>query len=127
MSGSRPPVSQTEELRINVEFLWAPSILPYTIEYAAAIGHEAVVGKVEVESKDDDGETPLLWAATRGHEAVVQRLLASEKVEIDSKDNDGGTPLSCAAAMAHEAVVQRLLATGKIEIDLKDDHGRTPL
>ncbi len=47
---------------------------------AAANEHEGVVkallatGKVEVDSKDGDGWTPLSWAAAHGHEGVVKLL-----------------------------------------------------
>jgi ankyrin repeat protein len=43
-------------------------------------GHEAVVkllletGKVEVDSKDKNGLTPLSWAAENGHEVIVKLL-----------------------------------------------------
>jgi ankyrin repeat protein len=47
---------------------------------AAKKGREAVVKLLlekgaELESKDGDGRTPLLWAAAGGHEAVVKLLL----------------------------------------------------
>ncbi|KAF2230381.1 purine and uridine phosphorylase [Viridothelium virens] len=42
-------------------------------------------------------QTPLFWAASGGHEAVVKLLVASEKVDVDlkdnNKDNNGRTPL----------------------------------
>jgi ankyrin repeat protein len=41
---------------------------------------------VEVNSKDDDSQTPLFRAAQRGHEAVVKELLKQEDVEADAKD-----------------------------------------
>jgi len=56
---------------------------------AALLGHEAVVklllatGKADVDSKDNEGQTPLSWAALLGHEAVVKLLLATGKADID--------------------------------------------
>ena len=43
----------------------------------------------EPESKDKNGRTPLLWAAEKGHEAVVKLLLTESSVDPDSKDWDG--------------------------------------
>jgi hypothetical protein len=83
---------------------------------------------IDVDAKDDNGWTPLSWAAERGHEAVVKLLLGTGKVDVDAKDEEyGWTPLSLAAENGHEAVVQLLLGTGKVDIDTKDNDGRTPL
>ncbi|KAH8693478.1 ankyrin repeat-containing domain protein, partial [Phaeosphaeriaceae sp. PMI808] len=65
-------------------------------------------GKVDMNSKDNNGQTPLSWAAMKGHEAVVKLLLETGKVDVDLKDNDGCTPLSWAAEKGHEAVVKLL-------------------
>jgi hypothetical protein len=62
----------------------------------------------EINSRDNDGRTPLLWAAARGHEAVVRLLLDTGKADIDSKDRAGLTPLWWAAARGHEAIVKVL-------------------
>jgi ankyrin repeat domain-containing protein 50 len=63
----------------------------------------------EVNSKDNEySQTPLSWAAEKGHEAVVKLLLATGKADVDSKDRDGQTPLSWAAQKGHEAVVKLL-------------------
>jgi ankyrin repeat protein len=50
--------------------------------WAAESGHEAVVklllaSKAKVDSKYDNGQTPLLLAVKRGHEAVVNLLSGS--------------------------------------------------
>ena len=96
-------------------------------------GLEAVVElllateRVDPDSKDNGGQTPLSWAARNGHEAVVKLLLATERVDPDSKGNDGWTPLSYAAANGHEAVVKLLLATERVDPDSKGSGSRTPL
>ncbi|KAI9772157.1 MAG: hypothetical protein M1839_002528, partial [Geoglossum umbratile] len=78
--------------------------------------------------QDSYEQTPLLWAARNGHEAVVELLLAMRKVDVDSKNKYGQTPLSWAAESGHEAVAELLLATGKVDVDSKDSNGgRTPL
>ena len=65
-------------------------------------------GKVDADSKDDCGRTPLWQAAKNGHEVVVKLLLATGKVDTDSKDEYRRTPLSQAAKNGHEAVVKLL-------------------
>jgi len=40
---------------------------------------------IGADSKDEDGRTPLSWAAEEGHEAVVLLLVEREDVKADSK------------------------------------------
>ncbi|MCJ1345215.1 hypothetical protein MMC31_003421 [Peltigera leucophlebia] len=80
------------------------------------------------DSKDENGQTPLSWAAKRGHNAVVKLLLANNSVNPDSKDiNYGRTPLWWAARNGHDTVVKLLLAKDGVDPDSKDKIGRTPL
>ncbi|RYP19648.1 hypothetical protein DL765_003241 [Monosporascus sp. GIB2] len=81
----------------------------------------------DVNAKDKDGWTPLLWAAMEGYEAIAKLLLDTGKVDPDVKAKDGGTPLLLAAVKGHETIAKLLLDTGKIDPDIKDNSGRTPL
>jgi ankyrin repeat protein len=50
-------------------------------------------GKVDVDAKDYIGQTPLWWAAMKGHEAVVKMLVDTGKVDVDAEDEGGWTPV----------------------------------
>jgi ankyrin repeat protein len=100
---------------------------------AALLGLEAVMrmllakGDVDLDSKDNYGRTPLLWATREGHEAVVRLLAERDDVVADSNDRHGRTPLSYAVREGHEAVVWLLMERDDVVVDSKDDDGRTPL
>ena len=52
----------------------------------------------------DHGVTPLLIAAEKGHEAIVQALVELG-TDINKAMDDGATPLSIAAQQGHTAIV----------------------
>jgi len=60
---------------------------------------------------DDEGRTPLHWAADRGHAACAQ-LLLEEKALPDPQDMDGMTPLDYALTCEHAEVSAVLIAFG---------------
>ena len=98
---------------------------------AAIEGQEVVVQRLlhngaELNLKDDNGQTPLSWAAEYGHEAVV-KLLLSRDVAADPQSKHGRTPISYAAEKGHEAVVKLLLSRDDVAADSQDTYDRTPL
>lgn len=76
---------------------------------------------------DYRGQTPLSWAAERGHKEVVKLLLGTSGIHVDPEEKSTQTPLSYAAMNGHEAVVKLLLATGKVDVNVENVLGWTPL
>ena len=66
------------------------------------------------------------WAASNGHEAVVQFLLGRDDVDPGSRNN-GSSPLLSAAWKGHTAIVKLLLERDNIDPNSRDNRGRTPL
>jgi len=79
----------------------------------------------DVNAKNDDGLTPLLYAAGYGRLEVVEALLA-HGAAVNAKDDKGLTPLHYAAEHGRLEVVDALLAHGAA-VNAKDDKGLTPL
>ena len=67
--------------------------------------------KADVDSTNNWGGTPLLWAAGDGHLDIVE-LLVAHKANINVKDWLGQTPLHRAAFMHHKEVVEFLRQQG---------------
>jgi ankyrin repeat protein len=70
-------------------------------------------------------QTPLLWAASNGHKAVVQLLLARTDVDPNHSDEFGPTPPWAAAFHGHKPVVELLLVTDGVNKNHKNFGGRT--
>ena len=90
-------------------------IVKFLIDYGA-----------NVNAKDDnDGYTPIHWAAKDGNVEIAKLLIASG-AKIDVKDNDGDTPLHEAAYSVQLDIVKLLIDSGAT-IDIKNNKDMTPL
>lgn len=68
-------------------------------------------GSQGVNSRDEEGCTPLHWACDRGAEDVVCWLLDAQ-ADVNAQDTSGMTPLHYAAMSEHEEVCKLLLKAG---------------
>lgn len=81
--------------------------------------------KSEMEAKDNNGWTPLLYAC-RNSQLEAANLLIEGGASIKSRSNDGSTSVMLAARDGGEKLVMDLLAK-QAPIDKKDDRGWTLL
>jgi ankyrin repeat protein len=79
---------------------------------AAGEGHNEVVKvlatRIELDSRDETGQTPLSKAARNGHKITVE-LMIRYGAQLDARDLSGQTALVWAAALHHLTVVELLL------------------
>lgn len=80
---------------------------------------------VDVNTRDQDGWTALIYASQNGHETVVKLLLDSH-ADINTQSYDGATALIYASCGGHAAVV-KLLLEAHADINARDDEGFTAL
>ncbi|KAF3020560.1 hypothetical protein E8E14_008094 [Neopestalotiopsis sp. 37M] len=88
---------------------------------------KALLVDYHVNVRDSNDQTPLSWAASEGHGAVIELLLTIEEVDINLPDSSGRTPLSKAAGNGHEHVIELLLRMASIDVNRTDQSGRSPL
>ena len=92
-------------------------------------GHEKAAALLssgaDVNTKDRDGTTPLMWAVEKDSLEVVKGLL-DNGAEVEAKDNNGQTALMDAAYRGYLKMVGLLVEKGA-DVNAKDGHGRTAL
>lgn len=83
-----------------------------------------------IDATDENGWTPLMYAAEQEHEVAMKLQLTRDDVDRDSKNSMGRTPLARAALDRHEAMVEPLFASDDIDpshyLDFKSITGAFP-
>ena len=81
----------------------------------------------DVNASDDDGRTPLHYAAQYSDDPTIITVLVGATAEVDGRSDDGETPLHRAAQFnANPAIVTALTDSGA-DVDAKRNDGKTPL
>lgn len=79
---------------------------------------------VNVNARDDSGQTPLMLAATQNESTKLIDLLVHQGADIRARDKHGMTALMHAAAKGEMQNAELLLQLG-IDPDIKDNSGKT--
>ncbi|KAI2492674.1 serine/threonine kinase [Fragilaria crotonensis] len=80
-----------------------------------------------VNAKDEDGWTALIWASTGGRLELVRVLLNHDGVDVNAKDRWGDTALYRASWYGFVEVVRALLNHNGVDVNIKDNVGDTAL
>ncbi|UKZ56063.1 hypothetical protein TrVGV298_009889 [Trichoderma virens] len=86
-------------------------------------------GRCHLDSRNPDGRTLLMIAASQGHESLVKLLLSKDISAVDWCDKCGNTALSLVidSVEEHTSVAKLLINTGKANINTRDEDGLTLL
>ncbi len=79
----------------------------------------------DVNTKDQNGETPLHYAAQNGSTHIAKLLIANSAV-VNAKNNNNETPLCCAILWGYKDVSELLIIKGS-DLNTKTIKGHTPL
>ncbi len=83
-----------------------------------------------VNATDQNGKTPLHWAAVKGHKEAVEALLGKEGIDVNLADKKKDTPLHSVLKKDNIDinVLNALLGAEGINVNIKDELGKwTPL
>ncbi|KAH7319047.1 hypothetical protein BKA65DRAFT_556477 [Rhexocercosporidium sp. MPI-PUGE-AT-0058] len=104
---------------------WTKESLPKYSLHQALSGSESAVarlldsGLVDVNEKNDDGLTPLLYASQSGFHSVARRLVVDGKADLTiEKEWSNETALSVACKYGHTSIVRMLIENGAVMQDL---------
>ncbi|KAK7252246.1 hypothetical protein RIF29_36062 [Crotalaria pallida] len=93
----------------------------------AFLNHIVVKYQADFDVPDNDGRSPLHWAAYKGFADTI-RLLLFRDASQERQDKDGCTPLHWAALRGHSEACAVLVHAGtKKELTVKDNAGFTPV
>ena len=88
------------------------------LHLTALLRHEQALSRLlqtgyelDIDARDDNGRTALIWASEYGHERVVQMLL-DKGADVNAQGDFYGNALQAASYRGHEGVVQMLLGKG---------------
>lgn len=102
------------------------SVLPTAIlngDYSFA---KALIAKgADVNAKDGDGLTPLIYAVHGGHSNIIRELIA-KGADVNAKSKDGITALIYAAVLGQTEIVRELIARGA-DVNVQLENGATAL
>jgi len=75
----------------------------------------------DVNARDGDGMTPLLWAIQIRDAALTTLLMSNKAIDVNARSTTCGyTPLSIAARKGDQATVQLLLAREEIDVNVPE-------
>ena len=67
--------------------------------------YELLKNQVDLDERNNEGQTPLIYAGGVGNSRAVKMLLEQEHIDLDARDNFGNNALMVASEKGHIAIV----------------------
>merc|ERR1712187_463485 len=83
--------------------------------------------EVDINGRDNVGDTPLMCAADNGHLNIVRRLLQHPEMDVNAPGRIGFTPLMIAVVCNYLAIVRTLLDVPALQLGRCSNYGCTAL
>ena len=80
-----------------------------------------------VNIRDSNGKTALMYAAMNRQVEIVENLLRVDNINVNDKDNSGKTALMYAAINCQVKIVNDFLNVESINVNIQDNSGKTAL
>lgn len=80
-----------------------------------------------VNARDLQGNTALMWAIMKGHDEVVRVLIGHRDIELEDRDELGNTALMWAASVGNLPIAGELIEQEGVEVNSQNYDHQTPL
>ena len=129
-TSSTQSVEAEEVAPYKVESNGTAATPPPSLQRAVDSGDVASVNAIiargaDVNTRTEDGWTPLMLATIKGHTEIVQALL-KQGADVNARNKKGWTALMFAVSMG-DIETMRVIIDGNAEIDARDNDGKTVL
>ena len=89
---------------------------------------ETLLGQgVDVNEKDEEGQTSLFVSVHKGHLDIASILLSVEGVDVNQANKSGATPLYIACFAGYTSIVQSITSKEDCAVNQTNKYGYTPL
>jgi ankyrin repeat protein len=80
---------------------------------------------MDMNQRDEQGNTALILAARHGHTKVVSAFMPARRAHIDWVNYEGNSPLMLAARYGHTAICEELIVKGGANVEIENLTGGT--
>ena len=81
--------------------------------------------RVNINSQDHYGRTPMMYAIAVNHRPILERLLSHGGIDLNLRDAEGRTAIFYAAQGGKPDIVQLLVGTHKVDFSIQNKQGQT--
>ncbi|KNG82452.1 ankyrin repeat-containing protein [Aspergillus nomiae NRRL 13137] len=115
---------QTPHINVNHQCFRGKTALHHAVQVGSEVIVQLLLAKgAYPDPRDDNNNSPLVWAASRGYLSIM-KLLYEAGADLNTAPRDGCTALIEASAGGYTDIVLFLLGTGKVDLAAQSEDSK---